>query len=54
MKQTKRNLAITITAIFSLTAITFYALYLGHNTALISLVFTIIGGLAGYQVAKGN
>lgn len=52
MKPTKRSLAITLTAIITLGAITAYALHLGHNTALLSLAFSIIGGLAGYGVAK--
>ncbi|MBA7552271.1 hypothetical protein ES705_44829 [subsurface metagenome] len=52
MSLIKRSLPITITAIVVVGGITAYALHLGHNSALLTLAFTLIGGLAGYQVAK--
>lgn len=48
MKET----AIIIVAILAIAGLTFYALSQGHNSAIVSTSFTIIGGLAGYQVGK--
>jgi len=47
-----RQTIISVVAIICVAALTTYALTQGQDGALLATAFTIIGGLAGYEVAK--
>lgn len=43
---------LTMTAIITITWLTSFALYLGHDGAVLMSSFAIIGGLAGYKLKE--
>lgn len=47
-----RKTIVIIVAILAVAGLAFYGVSKGYNTVLLTTAFTIIGGLAGYEIGK--